>query len=262
MKVKNSQFLPGKPSDQDEMKEMQRKIARQAVFSDSTDYEPEEVEDMTVAGIDQAFTDEKSVSAAVALKDGEIIEEVSAAEKTPMPYTPGLLAFREGGAIVSALEKLEVEPDLLILDGSGRIHFRQAGIATHIGVMFDVPAIGVAKNLLCGEVNLPEKMQEGDKRKIYADDSVENLDEGVLGYAYQSRQYSSPNRSINPLYISPGHRLGPGTSVKIVSRFCKGYKLPEPTRIADRKVSELKENTVDVVGFKKLSKNSLSIEGS
>lgn len=241
MKAENPQFIPRPGLETEGMKQMQREIAEKAVFQDRFNFSLEE--DLTVIGIDQAFTNEKAVSAAVAMKNGEVIEEVSAAEETPIPYIPGLLAFREGGSIVKALEKLEVEPDLLMLDGSGRIHFRQAGIATHIGVIFDKPAIGVAKKLLCGKVDLPGKMQEKDSRKIYSDSSMENIKEDeLIGHAYQSRQYSSPNRSINPLYISPGHRISEDTGLRVVRKYCRNYKLPEPTRLADRKVSEIKES--------------------
>lgn len=241
MNPKRSEYIPELGLETGEMKRMQREIGAKAVFHDNFSFGLDNLQDLTVVGVDQGFTEDKPVSVAVAVKNGEVIEEVSAAEDTPIPYIPGLLAFREGGAIVKALKKLEINPDLLILDGSGRIHFRQAGIATHIGVIFDVPSIGVAKKLLCGKVDLPEKMQKGEKRKIFSDDRVEGLDNEVIGYAYQSKQYSSPKRSINPLYISPGHRFSSETSVKIVSKFCKGYKLPEPTRLADKKVSEVKQ---------------------
>ena len=240
MKPENHEFIPEPDIGTDRMKQLQRQISRKAVFEDKFDFDLN-ADDLTVAGVDQAFTKSRSVSVAIAMKNGKIIEEESAAEEVPMPYIPGLLAFREGSSIVSTLKKLDVEPDMLLLDGSGRIHFRQAGIATHIGVIFDVPAIGVAKNLLCGKVDLPGKMQQGNKRKVHADSSVENLDETVIGYAYQSRQYSSPKQSINPLYISPGHRVNVETSVNIVSRFCKDYKLPEPIQIADSKVSQVKK---------------------
>lgn len=241
MNPEHREYLPKSGLETEEMKQMQREIGKKAVFLDDFSFDLDNLQDLTVVGVDQGFTDDKSVSVAVAMKNGEVVEEVSAAEDTPIPYIPGLLAFREGGAIVKALNKLETDPDLLMLDGSGRIHFRQAGIATHIGLIFDVPAVGVAKKLLCGEVDLPEKMPTGERRKIFADDKVEGLDKEVIGYAYQSSQYSSPNRSINPLYISPGNRLSPETSVKTVSNLCKGYKLPEPTRLADKKVNEVKK---------------------
>ena len=84
-------------------------------------------------------------------------------------------------------------------------------------------------------------MQKGEKRKILSNKSIKNLTNGeTIGYAYQSKQYASPRRSINPLYIRPGHRISAETSIKIVSKYCSGYKLPEPTGIADKKVEKIK----------------------
>ncbi len=223
------------------MKEMQRSIAEKADFTDR--YELEEYEDLTLVGIDQAFTEDKCVTAAVVMRDGEVIEEVYAAVDIEISYIPGLLAFREGKSIVEALEKLESEVDVLILDGSGRVHFREAGIATHIGVIFDVPAIGVAKNLLCGDVSWKgEKLSKGEKIPVKADEKVKTVENGeIIGYLFQSKQYSG-DRKVNPLYVSPGHKISSGSSVNIVDHFSQGYKLPEPTRIADKKVSNIKNN--------------------
>jgi len=103
-----------------------------------------------VAGIDQSFINDTAISAIVALQDGEVIERTHAVTELSVPYIPGLLSFREGEAIVEAFGTLDCEPDLACFDGSGRIHFRQAGLATHMGVVFDLPSIGIAKNLLCG----------------------------------------------------------------------------------------------------------------
>lgn len=239
MDLVNPQFLPKPGFSKQKMEEIQRKIADRAVFKDEVDFDPDS--DFVVAGIDQAFLDEKAVSAAVLMEKGEIVEEKYGVADLEIPYIPGLLAFREGSCIVNALKKLETEPDILMLDGSGRIHFRQAGIATHIGVLFNKPAIGVAKNLLCG--NLEESVENlaaGARIPVTADETVENSQEEKIGYAFQSRQDSSGR--INPLYVSPGHRLNEETSVNMVEKFCNGYKLPEPTRVADKKVDEFKSS--------------------
>lgn len=240
MKPEKPEFIPEPSLNPEEMEKMQRKIAREAVFEDDFSFPNEE--DLTVIGIDQAFLDEKAVSAAVAMKGGEVVEKVRGVADLEIPYIPGLLAFREGECIVDALEKLDSDPDLLMLDGSGRIHFRQAGIATHIGVVFDTPSVGVAKNLLCGHLAEPvEELEEGDSVKVTADEKVENLESGVIGYAYQSRQYES-SYGVNPLYVSQGHRVSNEKAVELVERFCSGYKLPEPTRIADKEVDRFKQD--------------------
>jgi deoxyribonuclease V len=200
-----------------------------------------------VAGVDQAFTDDRAVSAVVAMRGGDVIERSGGSAPLDIPYVPGLLSFREGNAIIDALDGLSVEPDLLVVDGSGRIHFRQAGIATHLSVTLDVPAVGVAKNLLCGRLREPldDPLLEADRIAVDADDSVEPVNDGgdwpTIGYAYQSRQYPNPERRhVNPLYVSPGHRVGAVTAVDLVEQTCAGYKLPEPTRLADKLADELK----------------------
>ncbi|MEF8976991.1 MAG: endonuclease V, partial [Halapricum sp.] len=179
--------------------------------------------------------DDRAVSAAVALRDGDVIEEATAVAETEIPYVPGLLSFREGNAILTALDALSMTPDLIVVDGSGRIHFRQAGLATHIGVTLDLPTVGVAKNLLCGTPRepIPDRLPEGSRIAIEADADVTAPEGTVIGYAFQSRQYGSGSTSINPLYVSPGHRISAETAVDLVERTCGGYKLPEPTRLAD-----------------------------
>jgi len=203
----------------------------------------------TVVGVDQAFPDargrdsadadadddpaaDRVVSAAVAVRDGEVIERAHAVAPAGMAYVPGLLAFREARAALGALGALSVEPDLALLDGSGRIHFRQAGIATHLGVALDLPSVGVAKRLLCGAPDEPtDGRPAGWSTPIRADDGVEAPAGTLLGHAYQSRQWETPR--INPLYVSPGHRVGAETATALVSRLCAGYKLPGPIRLAD-----------------------------
>jgi len=265
------EFVPDPSLSREAMEQLQRDIADDAVFEDDLGFDPAAVsvgsddasdsaqmelgqaesndsEPPIVAGVDQAFVDAFSdetlaVSAIVAARGDEVIERVHAVEPTEIPYIPGLLSFREGGAILSAFEKLSVEPDLAVVDGSGRIHFRQAGIATHIGVMLDLPAVGVAKNLLCGRPREPldDPLPEGARVAIEADANVTAPEGTVIGYAYQSRQYDNPQkRYVNPLYVTPGHRVSAETTNDLVERLCAGYKLPEPTRLADSYADEVK----------------------
>ena len=246
------------------MEQLQHEISEIAVFDDELGFEPAALngasdetalnadtdktprnadsdEAPLVAGIDQAFLDDKAVSGVVVHQGGEIIERAHAVTACSIPYIPGLLAFREGGSIAAALETLECEPDLLCFDGSGRIHYRQAGLATHIGVSFETPAVGVIKNLLCGTPQeTAEKRPAGWRTPIVADESVSCSPETVIGYAYQSRQYDSESRHINPLYVSPGHRIRADTACNCVAALCGGYKLPTPIRNADSYVADCK----------------------
>jgi deoxyribonuclease V len=277
MDVVRPELLPATGLGREEMESLQRDVASEAEFSDRHGLDPATValsatpsdrevtdgdasssaqttfddgddddgddDSPVVVGVDQAFRDDESVSAAVAIRDGEVVERAGGRAPLEVPYIPGLLSFREGGAIVDALESLTVDVDLLVLDGSGRIHFRQAGLATHMGVVFDAPALGVAKSLLCGTPaeSLDDPLPEGTRVPIEADDSMDAPNGTVVGYAVQSRQYLNPGtRHVNPLYVSPGHRVSAETAADFVDATCTGYKLPAPTRLADQYADELR----------------------
>jgi len=212
MELVNDRFRPTRPDSRDGMEDLQADIAATATFEDRAGFTPTDVRngEAVVAGVDQAFLDDRAVSAVVVLRGGEVIAREHAVTPLSMPYVPGLLAFREGEPIVAALEALDIDPDLLVFDGSGRLHYREAGIATHVGVCFGVPAVGVAKGLLCGRPRRgTDALGAGDRVPIEADDSMTAPDGTVVGHAYQSRQYPNSTR-INPLYVSPGHRLSRG----------------------------------------------------
>ncbi|WP_430639261.1 endonuclease V [Haloferax volcanii] len=277
MRPARPDLAPRPGLSRDEMESLQRRVAGTAVFADDLPFDPvavslasPETEHQTlaeataldadaaaadspplVAGIDQSFLDDRALSAVVVLRGGEVVERAHAVSDLDLPYIPGLLSFREGGPILDALAELDCDPDLLVFDGSGRIHFRQAGLATHLGVVCDAPSIGVAKSLLCGtpdeDVN---GRPEGWRTPIRADDSVDAVgghpagSETTIGYAFQSRQYDS-RPVVNPLYVSPGHRLSAATTVDLVSRLSGSYKLPEPTRLADAYADEAKAQYED-----------------
>ena len=257
MDVVRPEFVPDPALSRDEMEQLQREIADAAVFTDALDFDPDAIavdgdgaqqrlggDSPVVAGVDQAFHDDDAISAVVVLRDGEVIERAHAVEPVEIPYIPGLLSFREGNPILAALAELDSDPDVLLVDGSGRIHFREAGLATHIGVTVDVPALGVAKSLLCGRPreSLADPLPAGTRIAIEADEGVSAPAGTVIGYAVQSRQYDSGNRHINPLYVSPGHRVSAETAADIVERCAGGYKLPEPTRLADAYADEVKQS--------------------
>lgn len=248
------EFVPDASLARAEMEALQQEIAERAEFTDQLGYgvtgtakldeenngDNSATEPRYVAGVDQAFDGETAVSAAVVFEDGEVIERTHAAEPLELPYIPGLLSFREGRAVLEALAKLTADPDVILVDGNGRIHYREAGLATHIGVTLDVATVGVAKSLLCGRprddlTDLPE----GARVPIEADDEVTAPEGTVIGYAVQTRQYDAPNQHINPVYVSPGHRVSAETAADIVSRTASRYKLPEPVRQADQDATTL-----------------------
>ncbi|ELY64510.1 endonuclease V [Natrinema versiforme] len=256
-------LAPDADLSREEMETLQREIADVAVFDDAFAFDTDALSNPlaatssggqppVVVGIDQSFLtnadgdQDRALSAVVAMRGGEVIERVFAVTPLEIPYIPGLLSFREGAPILAALEELSVTPDLFLFDGSGRIHFRQAGIATHMGVVRDVPSIGVAKSLLCGSPrgNL-EDLSEGTTVGIESNARVDAPDGTLLGYAVQTRQYESPNRYINPLYVSPGHRVGPETAADIALALSASYKLPEPVRLADKYADDAKTSLDD-----------------
>jgi deoxyribonuclease V len=137
------------------------------------------------------------------------------------PYIPGLLSFRELPLVLPAFDRLRTRPDLVIVDGQGIAHPRRFGIAAHLGVLLDIPAIGCAKSRLTGR---PERELGAEKGA-----RVPLIDRGeYIGYEVRSRT------GVKPLYISPGHRIGTEAAVEWVLRLTAGYRLPEPTRLADQ----------------------------
>ncbi|WP_435078075.1 endonuclease V [Halococcus sp. AFM35] len=253
MEPVNPEFVPDPESSREEMEALQRAVAAEATFTDDHPFDSAAVstantltsgDSPVVVGIDQAFLDDRAVGAVVALRGGTVIERASAVADCEFPYVPGLLSFREAGAVVAAFENLSIDPDIAVFDGSGRIHFREAGLATHLGVVFDLPSIGVAKGLLCGTPRGSlDGLPEGARVAIDADEDVEA--EGTIGYALQTRQYESGTRKINPVYVSPGHRVGPETATDITEQLCDGYKLPEPTRLADSHADTVKRDLTE-----------------
>ncbi|MFB6353452.1 MAG: endonuclease V [Halobacteriales archaeon] len=239
-------LVPDSSLSRERMRALQAEVAEAAVFRDDPGLDPETAADLAVCGIDQAFLDDRAVSAAVVRRNGETVESAHSVAPLSVPYVPGYLSFREGGPVVGALRSLSVEPDLLLFDGSGRIHFRQAGLATHLGVVFDAPSVGVAKRLLCGTPRGPiDGLAAGETVAVEADDEVDAPAGTVLGYAVQTRQFEGADRYVNPVYVSPGHRVAAETAAALAEALTAGYKLPEPIRLADARAAEVTASVDD-----------------
>lgn len=178
----------------------------------------------TIAGVDVGYDIKRNLAHAsiVTMYMGELkpLEQVQLFVPAEFPYIPGLLAFREIPAILAALTKLCIMPDLLMVDGHGIAHPRRMGIAAHLGVLLDVPAIGVAKSRLTGRFEMPGQ-HKGDCRPLMAGTEQ-------IGHVLRSKDH------INPLFISPGHRVSMETALDITLRCLTRYRLPEPTRMADK----------------------------
>jgi deoxyribonuclease V len=177
----------------------------------------------TVGGVDVSIKTESARAALVVLRFPELtpLEGVVADAPLVFPYIPGLLAFREGPAVLAAWHKLQNKPDLLMFDGQGIAHPRGAGIASHMGLWLERPTIGVAKSRLYG---LHSEVGPG------RGDRADLLDKNtkVIGAVLRTRERT------NPLYISPGHLMDVEHAVEFVLASTTGYRLPEPTRWAHR----------------------------
>jgi deoxyribonuclease V len=176
----------------------------------------------TVAGVDISTARERAHAAIVVLRFPELqpLEAAEADLPLTFPYIPGLLAFREAPAILAAAQRLDIEPDLFVLDGQGLAHPRRMGLASHVGVILDKPSIGCAKSLLCGHCG-----QVGAEAGEYAE--IVDKDE-VIGAAVRTRT------GTQPVYVSIGHKIDLSTAISYVLRCCGGYRVPEPTRWAHR----------------------------
>ncbi len=177
-----------------------------------------------VAGVDVGFEAEGTITrAAVAvlrLEDLQLEDRAIARRPTTFPYIPGFLSFREVPAVLDALAKLATPPDLLLCDGQGIAHPRRFGIACHLGLLTNLPAIGVAKSLLVGHHGeLPNERGSW----------VPLTHKGeIVGVALRTRP------GTKPVYISPGHRISLKTAIDYVMRCTTKYRLPETTRYAHK----------------------------
>lgn len=176
----------------------------------------------TVAGIDVSVNRwTKTGRAAVVVLDypAMTVAEVSAVSgEITFPYVPGLLTFREAPLVLEAWEKLRTPPDAVIVDGQGIAHPRRIGLAAHLGLCLGVPTVGCAKSRLIGEHEEPG---------IEAGSAADLLDNGeIIGQVLRTRD------GVKPLYVSIGNLIGLAAAVDLVLRCCRGYRLPEPTRLA------------------------------
>ena len=180
-----------------------------------------------VAGVDMGFEADGTISrAAVAVLSFpslQLQESAIARRPTTFPYVPGFLSFREIPAVLDALEKISTVPDLILCDGQGIAHPRRFGIACHLGLIVDIPTIGVAKSLLIG--NHQELSEERGSWQ-----PLVNRGE-TIGAVLRTRVKTKP------LYISSGHRVSLSTAIEYVLRCTPKYRLPETTRIADKLAS-------------------------
>ncbi|MFC4148215.1 deoxyribonuclease V [Micromonospora mangrovi] len=178
----------------------------------------------TVAGLDVAYAESGDrLAAAVTVLDAATLAVVDQAVSVGRPafdYVPGLFAFRELPALLAALDRLTVRPDLLVCDGHGLAHPRRFGLACHLGVVTGLPAIGVGKTPLVGSWDGPGP-RRGDSAPLRDGDEL-------VGRVLRTRD------GVKPVFVSVGHRMSLANAVDRVLALTPRYRLPETTRTADR----------------------------
>ncbi|MEM1391823.1 MAG: deoxyribonuclease V [Cyanobacteria bacterium P01_H01_bin.150] len=199
--------------------ELQKEVIIQDKFKEPVKY---------VAGVDMGFEADGTISrAAVAVlsfPDLQIQEQSIAKRLTTFPYIPGFLSFREIPAVLDALEKINTTPDIILCDGQGLAHPRRLGIACHLGVILDMPTIGVAKSWLIGDYKEVSQEKGSWQPLIHKKETI--------GAVLRTRS------NVKPLYVSSGHRISLPTAIDYVLRCSPKYRLPETTRIADKLASD------------------------
>ena len=177
----------------------------------------------TLGGVDVSIKVELTRAAIVVLRYPELTPVEAAVEDASLvfPYIPGLLAFREGPAVLAAWSKLQNKPDLLMFDGQGIAHPRGVGIASQMGLWLECPTIGVAKSRLYG-IHTEVGPKRGDRADLL------DKETNVIGTVLRTREKT------NVLYVSPGHLIDVEHATQFVLDCVNGYRLPEPTRWAHK----------------------------
>lgn len=203
-------------------------IALQKQMREQVNIQPLSTEIKLIGGADISFNkfEETVYAGIIILKYPDMIpvEKVSVIAKTKFPYISGLLAFREVPALLQAWNQLPVKPDVMMLDGQGIAHRRRLGIATHFGLITDVPSLGCAKSRLTGTYTDPENIPFA--KSILMDGKEQ------IGVVLRTK------KNCNPIFVSPGHKVGMDQSVSIATQCITKYRIPEPTRLAHLLVNE------------------------
>ena len=176
-----------------------------------------------IAGFDVSINragDATSAAVVLAYPGLTVVEKVQVKGRPNFPYIPGLLSFREIPLVLQVCEKIETTPDLILVDGQGIAHPRRFGLAAHLGLFLDIPTIGCAKSHLFGEYAEPTAAAGSFSYLIDPEDYL------PVGAVVRTKS------GVKPLYISIGHKIALSSAINWVLQCCKGYRLPEPTRLA------------------------------
>jgi deoxyribonuclease V len=187
----------------------------------------------TIGGGDVAYSKSKNVLfgaiAVLSFPKMEMLDVAVAYGRIPFPYIPGLFSFREGPILIKAFQKLSVKPDVMIFEGQGIAHPRGFGLASHMGIWFDLPSIGCAKTPLLDQFILP-----GDSKGSY---ELIRREGRVVGAVVRTKN------AVKPLFVSIGHRIDLNTCIQLILSACKRFRIPEPLRKAHQATRKMLHRT-------------------
>ncbi len=163
------------------------------------------------------------------VKTGDVVEVSNAVRRGTFPYVPGLLSFREAPALLEAFAGIQTMPDVVLIDGHGLAHPRHIGIATHLGLWLGVPTVGCAKTRLCGTYKEPGQRVGAMAPLMYRGEQVGSL--------------VRTKKSVKPVFVSVGNRIDLASAIRVVLGTTKGYRLPEPARLAHLRVNDLRRRS-------------------
>lgn len=208
-----------------QLKQLQLEYANRITLKDDVNFTTPRF----IGGTDVGFENNGEITRAaiviLSYPDLQLVEYKIAKIKTEFPYIPGYLSFREYPALLKAWQAIEQKPDLLLVDGQGVAHPRGLGIASHLGLLFDMPTIGVAKKKLYGQ-------HQPVAEALWSHELLlDKTGQQQIGWVLRSKL------RCNPLFISAGHRVSQQSALDWVINCLRGYRLPEPTRFADATAS-------------------------
>lgn len=212
-----------------EAAEIQRQL-RSEIRLEKLDTQPR-----LVAGVDVSSNRFSNILYAgfvvLAFPDMQEIERACTMFETNFPYVQGYLSFREIPALLKAFEKLQMKPDVLCVDGQGIAHPRRMGIASHLGLVLDIPSVGFAKSILYGKGKEPLSKAPAFE---YLYDKAE-----IIGAKVRTKD------RCKPMIVSPGHRANVDDAIELCLATVRGYRIPEPTRLAHEAVNEFRRAAMD-----------------
>ncbi len=189
----------------------------------------------TIGGVDISLArGSRVVYAGIVVLDYATLEPLAysgVVDQVEVPYIPGYLSFREVPALFKAWQRLTLKPDVVMVDGHGILHPRRMGVATHFGLVAQVPTLGCGKKPLVGEFTEPGPLPGSLSHVEYQGES--------RGFCYRSRKNS------RPIFISPGTGMSVADALQIARACLRGYRLPEPTRLAHAYVNRLRTGTAE-----------------